>query len=297
MAPMLYAEQTDQGSRAPREIEVPASTAWPLVLAFGFTLLFAGLVTSVSVSILGAVLSVAGCVGWFREVFPHQREEAVPVAPEDFQVTTARRVVERVPVAAEQLRVWLPVHTYPISAGVKGGLAGSVAMAVLACGYGLLKAGSIWYPINLLAAAVYAESLRLGPAQLNAFHADAFAIALVLHGLVSTLVGVLYGAMLPMFAHRPIVLGGLIAPVLWSGMLYSSLGLLNPLLESHIDWVWFIASQMAFGIVAGIVVVRQSRMPTRENLSFALRAGIEAPGIIPPRGEKRPRIHFDICVQ
>ncbi len=288
MATMLYAEQTDQGSRAPREIEVPASTAWPLVLAFGFTLLFAGLVTSVSVSILGAVLSVAGCVGWFREVFPHQREEAVPVAPEDFQVTTARRVVERVPVAAEQLRAWLPVHTYPISAGVKGGLAGSVAMAVLACGYGLLKAGSIWYPINLLAAVVYAESLRLGPAQLNAFHADAFAIALVLHGLVSTLVGVLYGAMLPMFAHRPIVLGGLIAPVLWSGMLYSSLGLLNPLLESHIDWVWFIASQMAFGIVAGIVVVRQSRMPTRENLSFALRAGIEAPGIIPPRGEKRP---------
>jgi len=288
MATMLYAEQTDQGSRAPREIEVPASTAWPLVLAFGFTLLFAGLVTSVSVSILGAVLSVAGCVGWFREVFPHQREEAVPVAPEDFQVTTARRVVERVPVAAEQLRAWLPVHTYPISAGVKGGLAGSVAMAVLACGYGLLKAGSIWYPINLLAAAVYAESLRLGPAQLNAFHADAFAIALVLHGLVSTLVGVLYGAMLPMFAHRPIVLGGLIAPVLWSGMLYSSLGLLNPLLESHIDWVWFIASQMAFGIVAGIVVVRQSRMPTRENLSFALRAGIEAPGIIPPRGEKHP---------
>jgi len=288
MATMLYAEQTDQGSRAPREIEVPASTAWPLVLAFGFTLLFAGLVTSVSVSILGAVLSVAGCVGWFREVFPHQREEAVPVAPEDLQVTTAGRVVERVPVAAEQLRAWLPVHTYPISAGVKGGLAGSVAMAVLACGYGLLKAGSIWYPINLLAAAVYAESLRLGPAQLNAFHADAFAIALVLHGLVSTLVGVLYGAMLPMFAHRPIVLGGLIAPVLWSGMLYSSLGLLNPLLESHIDWVWFIASQMAFGIVAGIVVVRQSRMPTRENLSFALRAGIEAPGIIPPRGEKRP---------
>jgi len=288
MATMLYAEQTDQGSRAPREIEVPASTAWPLVLTFGFTLLFAGLVTSVSVSILGAVLSVAGCVGWFREVFPHQREEAVPVAPEDFQVTTARRVVERVPVAAEQLRAWLPVHTYPISAGVKGGLAGSVAMAVLACGYGLLKAGSIWYPINLLAAVVYAESLRLGPAQLNAFHADAFAIALVLHGLVSTLVGVLYGAMLPMFAHRPIVLGGLIAPVLWSGMLYSSLGLLNPLLESHIDWVWFIASQMAFGIVAGIVVVRQSRMPTRENLSFALRAGIEAPGIIPPRGEKHP---------
>jgi hypothetical protein len=290
MATELPAEQTGRSSQVPREIEVPASTAWPLVLAFGFTSLFAGLLTSLSVSVLGAVLSVAGCVGWFREVFPHQHEEPVPIVPEDFRITTGRRVVERVPVAADQLRVWLPVHTYPVSAGVKGGLAGSVAMAVLACGYGLLKAGSIWYPINLLAAVVYAESLRLDPAQLNSFHADSFAIALGLHGLVSTLVGLLYGAMLPMFARRPIVLGGLIAPVLWSGLLYLMLGLLNPLLESRIDWVWFMASQIAFGIVAGIVVIRQSRMPTRENLSFAVRAGIEAPGIIPPRerGERRP---------
>src|SRR5215471_7182795 len=161
MATVLDTEQTDQSSQAPREIEVPASTAWPLVLAFGFTLLFAGLLTSVSVTVLGAVLSVAGCVGWFREVFPHEHEEPVPIVPEDLRITTERRVVERLPVATEQLRAWLPVHTYPISAGVKGGLAGSVAMAVVACGYGLLKAGSIWYPINLLAAVVYAESLRL----------------------------------------------------------------------------------------------------------------------------------------
>ncbi len=57
--------------------------------------------------------------------------------------------------------------------------------------------------------------------------------------------------MLPMFASRPIVLGGLVAPVLWSGLLYTILGLLNPLLASHIDWPWFIASQVAFGVVAG----------------------------------------------
>jgi hypothetical protein len=236
------------------------------------------------------VLAVAGSVGWFREVFPHEHEDAVPIVPEDLRVTTVRRVVERLPVAEDQLRAWLPVHTYPVSAGVKGGLAGSIAMAVLACAYGLVKAGSIWYPINLLAAAVYAQSLKLGPAQLNSFHADSFAIALLLHGLVSMLVGVLYGVMLPMFARQPIVLGGLIAPVLWSGLLYTVLGLLNPMLASHIDWIWFTASQLAFGIVAGIVVERQERMPTRENLSFAMRAGIEAPGMIPPRrsGEKRP---------
>jgi hypothetical protein len=283
MATEPAAERVEQSPRAPGEIEMPASTAWPLVLACGSTLMFAGLLTSVSVTVLGAVLAVAGCVGWFREVFPHEHEEAVPVVIEELRVTTDRRVVERLPIAAEQVRAWLPVQTYPVSAGVKGGWAGSVAMAVVACGYGLVKAGSIWYPINLLAAAIYAQSLRLEPAQLYAFHADSFTIAVLLHGLVSTLVGLLYGAMLPMFPRRPIVLGGLIAPVLWSGLLYTILGLLNPLLASHIDWLWFTVSQIAFGIVAGLVVVRQSRLPTRENVSFALRAGIEAPGIIPPR--------------
>jgi hypothetical protein len=242
-----------------------------------------------SVSVLGAGLALAGCVGWFREVFPHEHEEVVPIVSDDIRLTTDRRVVERVPVLADQMRAWLPVRTYPISAGVMGGLAGSIAMAVLACTYGVLKA-SIWYPINLLAAVAYRESLRLGPAQLYLFHADAFAIAFVLHGLVSIFVGLLYGAMLPMFPRRPIVLGGLIAPVLWSGLLYTILGLLNPLLASHIDWFWFVASQVAFGVVAGLVVVRQESIPTRENVSFVLRAGIEAPGTVPPRGsgEDRP---------
>ncbi len=263
MAMLVPVEELDQGARAPVEIEVPASTAWPIVLAFGFTLLFAGLLTSVSVSTLGLVLSVAGCVGWFREVFPHEHEQTVPV---------------------------VFVKTYPISAGVKGGVAGAVAMAVMACAFGAFKAGSIWYPINLLAATVYAQSLKLGPAQLNSFHSGSFAIALVLHGVGSIFVGLLYGAMLPMIPRRPIVLGGLIAPVLWSGLLYSTIELLNPFLASHINWFWFIASQIGFGVVAGIVVLRQRPVSTHENLPFVLRAGIEAPGTVSQRKseEKRP---------
>jgi hypothetical protein len=283
MAILSPTERSTQSPRAPREIEVPAPTAWPFLLAFGVALLFAGLVTSMSVSSLGALLSLAGSVGWFREVFPREHEEVIPVLPEDIRLTTARPAVDRLLVLPDHLRAWLPVRTYPISAGVKGGLAGSIAMAILACAYGALKAGSIWYPINLLAAVFYGESLILGPAQLYSFHAGAFAIAFVLHGIVSIFVGLLYGAMLPMFPRRPIVLGGLMAPVLWSGLLYTILGLLNPLLASRIDWRWFIASQVAFGIVAGLVVVRQATFPTRENVSFVLRAGIEAPGTIPPR--------------
>ncbi len=289
MATLASMEELERNRRTPVEIEVPASTAWPIVLAFGFTLMFAGLLTSASVSALGLVLGVAGCVGWFRELFPYEHEETVPVVFEEHRVTTKRRVVERVPIAPELVRVWLPLKTYPISAGVKGGVAGAVAMAVLACTYGVLRAGSIWYPINLLAATVYGQSLKLGPAQLNSFHSDSFAIAIILHGIGSIFVGLLYGAMLPMFPRRPIVLGGLIAPPLWSGLLYSTMQLLNPLLASHINWFWFIASQVAFGVVAGVVVVRQQRVSTRENLPFVLRAGIEAPGTVRQRKSEENR--------
>jgi len=41
-----------------------------------------------------------------------------------------------------------------------------------------------------------------------------------------------------------------------------------------------VLSQIAFGVVAGLVVVRQQRVRTRQFLPFAVRAGIEAPGIM-----------------
>src|SRR5215510_12266919 len=173
----------EMAHRAAIEIELPAPTAWPIVLAAGVTLMFAGLLTAASVSVLGAVLAVAGSVGWFREVLPRPHEVVLAVVPDEIRVATERRTVERLPVAEEQVRAWLPVHTYPVSAGVKGGWAGSVAMAALACAYGVLKMGSLWYPINLLASVVYAQSVKLTPAALLTFHADAFLIALALHGL------------------------------------------------------------------------------------------------------------------
>src|SRR5260221_2715267 len=189
MATLLPTEHIEQSSRALREIEVPASTVWPLVLALGFTLLFAGLMTSASVSILGTLLALAGSVGWFREVVPHDHEESVVIVPEQIHFRTVRRVVERIPIAPDQLRAWLPVETYPISAGVKGGLAGSVPMAVLACLYGVLKTGSIWYPVNLLAAVIYAPSEVPSTSYLKSFQPGLFFLAVLLHIFTSTLVG------------------------------------------------------------------------------------------------------------
>jgi hypothetical protein len=262
--------------QVPRTIELPAPTAWPIVLAFGFTLVFAGLVTSVSVSILGTIFALAGCVGWFRDVLPNEKHESVSVAKKAPAVATSRLQVVRVEWMTQEVhRARLPLEIYPISAGVKGGLAGSVAMAILAVLYGIVSGKGMWYPINLLSAGLFPDRSTI--AQIAAFHWDALIIATIVHVVCSLLVGLLYGATLPMFPRRPILLGGVIAPILWTGLIHSILEALDPVLNQRIDWLWFVFSQVGFGIVAGIVVSRQERVRTWQYLPFAVRAGIEAP--------------------
>src|ERR1035438_4515108 len=58
-------------------IHMPAPTAWPMVLALGVSLLIAGMVTSVAVSLLGLVLMLFSAIGWFRSVLPVEAHEFV----------------------------------------------------------------------------------------------------------------------------------------------------------------------------------------------------------------------------
>jgi hypothetical protein len=269
-------------------IEVPAPTPWPIVLAFGIALLFAGLVTSEAVSVLGAFVAIAGAVGWFRDVLPQEAQESVQVIAQAPKIATMRREVARIEFAHELRRAWLPLEIYPISAGIKGGLAGSVAMAVLAMLYGVLSHTSIWYPINLLAAGFFPATATDTTAEIAAFHLHAFLIAIPIHLITSLLVGLLYGATLPMLPRRPVLLGGFIAPLLWSGLIHGILGIVNPVLNQRIDWLWFVATQVGFGIVAGLVVSRQERMHTRQQLPLAFRVGLEASGLT-NRGEDEGR--------
>jgi hypothetical protein len=257
-------------------IEMPAPTAWPITLAFGLALVFAGLVTSWSVSFLGAILAVSGCIGWFYDVLPHERHESVSAVTTVAPVATSHPRVAAIEWMTQELRrARLPLEIYPISAGVKGGLAGGVAMAFLAILYGIFSGRGMWYAINVLAAGFFPG--RQSFTQVGAFQSDSLVIASVLHLLICLTVGLLYGATLPMFPRRPILLGGLIAPVLWSGLVHSFVELIDPVLNQQIDWGWFVLSQVGFGIVAGIIVSRQVRVPTWQHLPFGVRAGFEVP--------------------
>jgi hypothetical protein len=279
MQKIMDVEATTRAESARETVEMPAPTAWPIVLAFGLTLIVAGMVTSSSVSLLGAILAVSGAIGWFRDVLPHEKHESVPTIEKTVPVSTSRPRVAVVEWMKQELhRAQLPLEIYPVSAGVKGGLAGSVAMAFLAILYGIISRRGMWYPINVLAAGFFPG---MHPAsQIADFHWDFLLIATILHLLISLLVGLLYGAMLPMLPRHPILLGGLIAPVLWSGMVHSLVELIDPVLNQRIDWTWFVLSQVGFGIVAGVIVSRQNRVRIWQQLPFALRAGFEVSGRI-----------------
>ena len=150
-------------------------------------------------------------------------------------------------------------------------------MACLAVLYGIASGHGIWYPLNLLAAGFLPESI--GTEQLETFHLSVFLIASGIHLLASLLVGLLYGALLPMLPKRPILLGGLIAPMFWSGLLYYILDIVNPMLNRRIDWLWFVFSQIGFGVVAGIIVARRERVSIRQRLPFEVRMGLEKTGL------------------
>ncbi|MCU1281514.1 MAG: hypothetical protein JWM53_5060 [bacterium] len=257
------------------EIEVPQGTAWPLTMAFGATLMGTGLVTTGLVSELGIVLFVAGAVGWFRAVLPSERVARVSVAPELQPLPAARPPTSHPAIAEAAHRAHLPVETYPVRAGIKGGAVGAVVMAMIAAAYGLISGHGIWYPLNLFVAGFYAPALEATTEQLSAFHGALTLFGLVIHAVTSLLVGTVYGMLLPMFPRRPIVAGGLIAPLVWSAFLYPMMGIINPVLAQRINWGWFIVSQIGFGLAAGVVVSRSLRIPTRQSEPFAERIGLE----------------------
>jgi hypothetical protein len=272
-------DQQGQNGVSDEVVQLPAPTAFPIVLALGLTFTFAGLVTNAGISILGGVLIVTGCVGWFRQVWPHAHHIAVPVKVQKFQFATVRTKVAHIQID-ESHRARLPVHTPSVMAGVKGGIAGGVAMIVPAVLYSLIAYHSLWYAVNLLGGAGVAGWTNPTLAEINHFRLSALITATIIHAAGSLLIGLLYGAMLPMLPRHPILLGGIIAPILWTGVIHSALPLINPYLADRIDWPWFVVSQVAFGLVAGWVVSKQIDIRTEQFMPFTVRMGLETPGMM-----------------
>jgi hypothetical protein len=259
-------------------VHLPAPTPWPFLMALGVCLMIGSLVLSMGVGLLGGALTLAGAIGWFKDIFPHEKHEDIPVSTEVVTIEPSRATVARIEVD-ETHRAQLPLQTFPITSGIKGGIAGGIAMVIPAEIYGIIRYHSIWYVVNLLGGAGVGEWQNPTPQQLGHFVLVPFLIANVIQGATTLLVGLLYGAMLPIWPKRPILLGGIVAPVLWTGLLHSILGIVNPYFATHIDWFSFGLSQVIFGVVAGYVVSRTGQLKRLRQVPLPVRLGVETPGL------------------
>jgi hypothetical protein len=247
-------------------VEMPRPTAWPIVLALGITLVGAGLATSLALVAVGAVLSVFSLGGWIVQLLPgrgHWHEPLVEPA------LGPRPVVER-PGTVEQLRPGmvghrfrLPEKVHPISAGVKGGIVGGLVMPIPALAYGLLSGHGIWFPINLLAGMVVPAISGATSSELEQFRFGALMVAIGIHAAFSLTFGLLFGVVsptLPPLPGGPVIAGGVLMPLLWTGLCHGFMGIINPVLQEFVRWPWFIASQVVYGLAMSIVVIRTEKV-------------------------------------
>jgi hypothetical protein len=262
-------------------IVLPAPTFWPLVFSFGLTLLFAGIVTHWTVGAVGLVIALRASVGWWHNVIPHEEHEEVPIEPalRPEPILVEQRSVVRLRAGEAGHRVRIPERIHPYSSGLWGGLAGGAAMAALACLYGLVAEHSIWYPINLLSGVVIPGMGNESIEQLRAFQPLAFFAALVGHAIISILVGIVYAVMLPMFPKYAPFWAGILMPLFWSGLVATTLSVINPVMNERISWPWFIVAQLGFGLVGGYVIARSTSIRTMQTWTLAERAFVEAPGL------------------
>ena len=274
-----------EGALRTHTIHLPAPTAWPFMMALGLTLVFGSLVTSAWLGVLGAFLTVVSIAGWFRQVLPQEAHEDIAVTEEAVAIVPSREKVARIEVG-ETHRAQLPLETFPISSGIIGGIAGGIAMVIPAQIYGILRYHSIWYVVNLLGGAGVGTWVNPTVEEMRHFKLSAFVTANIIQGATTLLVGLLYGAMLPIWPKRPILLGGIIAPVAWTGLLHSVIGIVNPFLAERIDWWSFAASQVVFGLVAGYVVTRYGKIKRLRQVPLPIRLGLETPGLRPPDEEE-----------
>ncbi|MEE3328529.1 MAG: hypothetical protein VX252_14420 [Myxococcota bacterium] len=285
------ASENEEPKDSPGEvpgIDLPKPTAAPMLVALGITLLFAGLVTNLIVTLVGIPILFSGAIGWWRGVFPHEQHERAPFQPASEGPPVFEPATDKVAhlVAGEDLhRARIPEEIHPYTTGLIGGAIGGVAMALVAMGYGFFAEGSIWYPINLVASSLLPSINQADLAQLTAFNPTAFILALMIHAVLSLLIGLIYASLLPMLPGRPIFWAGIVAPAVWSGLIWLVLGMVAPALDARVDWGWFVASQIAFGLCAGWYVSRSKTVRIMQSWSLVERAGVEASGIPKDQGE------------
>jgi hypothetical protein len=249
----------------PDSLEMPRPTAAPLVLALGLALLAAGVALGAAFLVVGAAMIVAGLSMWIAQLLPGRGHVHESLAEPEYlprPVVATPGGVQHLQPGMPGYRFRLPQDIHPVSAGIKGGIVGGMVMPVPALLWGLLSGYGVWYPVNLLAGMVMPGVGRMTVAELEQFHGSLLLAGIAIHVAMSVVIGLIYGVVLPTLpaVPRPIAWGGLLMPIVWTGVSYVGMRVVNPQLPQKVEWPWFILSQFVFGITMPAVVLGAKRL-------------------------------------
>ncbi len=225
-------EGVNSPERVIRTVEMAQPTAAPLVLAAGLAMIAAGVPFGLAFFVVGTVVAVVGLSLWIAHLLPG-RGHALETLAEATGPESRERVTEKVQQLRPGLpgyRLRLPTEVHPISAGLRGGIAGGVVMPVPAIIWSLASGHGLWFPANLLAGMVLPGVGKMTIPDLQEFHVTLLLVSIVIHVVMSIVIGLTYGVLMPTLPRipRPIVWGGLLMPIVWTAISYVAMHAANP---------------------------------------------------------------------
>lgn len=253
---------TDYSQEEHRTIEMPKPTVWPMIVSLGLGLVGWGFaVGAESFAVVGGFLFLLGLWKWFEILVCGTGREFEPTTqPKPMPIEAMPGTVEK---AGGGFRPRLPQKRYPVTSGIKGGLVGGLLMPIPAEAWSLLSGHGLWYPVNLLDGLVLPGVDHFSVPELEQFRPWLFVLGLFIHVVMSTVIGLAFGVLLPLIPTRwwwQLVFGGLVLPCVWTGFSGGLMGIANPALREHVDWYWFAVSQFVFAIAATLVVLRSEKL-------------------------------------
>jgi hypothetical protein len=262
MANEMELTPTSQPGHDPHaQVEMPSPTIAPMVLSLGLILSAGGAILGLPFLVVGLLIFVIGLSLWIASLLPgrgHVHETLTAEDRRERSIVTSRTVVEQLTQGMPGYRVQLPQKVQPISAGVKGGIVGGLVMPLPALLYSLLSGHGIWYPVNLLAGMLVPGVGDMNVQELEGFHLGLLVSGLAIHAMTALILGLIYGVLLPTLPEMPgeATWGGLLVPLVWAGVSFVAMSVINPAVRNGVSWPFFMMSQFVFGVVTATVVHR-----------------------------------------
>lgn len=163
---------------------------------------------------------------------------------------------DQAPAGRRDDAVAVPEYIYPYRSGIVGGLIGGTVMALVGAATAPFIEQSIWFPLNLVAAAV----LPLQESALNQFMLDALIVGSVIHIAMSVLFGLLFALLLPTLPGHPLVWSVVIGAIMWFVALRLALPILNPVMAEYIQPISFIIAHVGYTLTLGWWVSRYEKV-------------------------------------